>query len=479
MLFYTPEFLVFSIVLLAVLGVVHRATPRKTVLLVASYVFYMWWNPAFLLLIVFATATNYVFAARLAASESDGARRGWVVASLVVSLGVLAFFKYGTFIQENTLVAMQLLGYEPHWTTLEILLPVGISFYTFQCLSYTLDVYRRQLEPARSALDFALFVAFFPQLVAGPIVRASDFLPQLEGTPRIRCEQRSFFLILRGLAKKVLVADNIAVFADGVFAQPEAFPSVVIWLGAICFAIQIYCDFSGYSDIAIGVARILGFEIPKNFDTPYIARNPSDFWRRWHISLSSWLRDYLYISLGGNRSGSFATYRNLMITMLLGGLWHGASWNFVLWGFLHGFVLVVHRLYTDLRAARSPGYAPSPLPIVRLLSILAMQYWVLLTWITFRVTDFPRMGVAVQKFVLFDFDFGLANLGLGRLSLFSTLALLAAFALLHAVSVRVGSIDEALGRVRLPWAAAVCFVAGFVALCLWPLTEAPFIYFQF
>jgi alginate O-acetyltransferase complex protein AlgI len=478
-LFYTPEFVVFSIVLLAILGVVHRAAPRKLVLLVASYVFYMWWNPAFLLLILLATGTNYVFAGRIAATDSEPARRAWMGASLAVSLGVLAFFKYGTFIQENTLVAMQALGYEPHWTTLQILLPVGISFYTFQCLSYTIDIYRRQLEPARSALDFALFVAFFPQLVAGPIVRARDFLPQLEGRVRVRCEQRSFFLVLRGLAKKVLIADNIALFADGVFTQPEAYPSVVIWLGAICFAVQIYCDFSGYSDIAIGVARILGFEIPRNFDYPYLARNPSDFWRRWHISLSSWLRDYLYISLGGNRGSSAATYRNLMLTMLLGGLWHGASWNFVLWGFLHGAILVAHRAYTGWRARRDPGFVAAPLPIVRLLSILAMQYWVLLTWITFRVTDFATMGVALQKFVWFDFDFGLANLGLGRMSFFSTLLLLGVFGVLHAVSARVGQIDEALGRVPLPIAALVCFAAGFAALCLWPLTEAPFIYFQF
>jgi D-alanyl-lipoteichoic acid acyltransferase DltB (MBOAT superfamily) len=212
---------------------------------------------------------------------------------------------------------MREMGSELHWTTLEITLPVGISFYTFQTLSYTIDVYRREIPETHSALDFALFVAFFPQLVAGPIVRAIDFLPQLERPVRIGLNQTAFFLILRGMTKKVLIADNIANLVDRIFQSPEAFPSIVIWIGAICFAIQIYCDFSGYSDIAIGISRGLGFQLPDNFNHPYTARNPSDFWERWHISLSSWLRDYLYISMGGNRGTNRRPYFNLMMTMLL------------------------------------------------------------------------------------------------------------------------------------------------------------------
>lgn len=479
MLFYTPEFLIFSLVLLGFLAIFQRSEPRKIILLVASYVFYMWWNPAFILLILFATAVNYVAADRIGRSEDPGVRKRWIVTSLVASLGLLGFFKYTGFLLDSTLVLWRGLGFEVDDWTLAITLPVGISFYTFQTLSYSLDVYRGKLEASRSPTDFALFVAFFPQLVAGPIVRASDFMPQLLRPVRLSCTQASYFLVMRGLAKKVLVADNIAVLSDGVFAAPEAFPSIVIWIATVCFAVQIYCDFSGYSDMAIGIARILGFEIPRNFQHPYLAKNPSDFWRRWHISLSSWLRDYLYISLGGNRKGQWNTYRNLMLTMLLGGLWHGASWNFVLWGFLHGLILVVHRGYGDLRKKLDAGYQAASHWLAHAISVVFMQYWVLLTWIAFRVTDFGDMLIAMRKFVWFDFDLSLANIGLGALSMFSTVMLIGAFAVLHAISARFGDIDRYLGRVGLVPACIVSLLMGFAAVMLWPLSEAPFIYFQF
>ena len=478
MLFYTPEFLVFSILLLAALAVVHRAEPRKWVLLLFSYVFYMWWNPAFIALIIFATAVNFAAGKKIAEEEDDAKRRFWLTSSLVASLGLLAYFKYIGFLSENLLYLLQSTGSELHWTTLSVTLPVGISFYTFQTLSYTLDIYRREIEPARSPTDFALFVAFFPQLVAGPIVRAADFLPQLRGPIRVSVDQKSFFLILRGLAKKVLIADNIAVLGDRILTQPEMFPSAIIWLGTVAFAIQIYCDFSGYSDIAIGISRILGFKLPLNFDHPYFARNPSDFWRKWHISLSSWLRDYLYISLGGNRAGTTRTYVNLMLTMLLGGLWHGASWNFVLWGFIHGLILVVHRLYGDLRR-RDPAYRPNSGAGTEFASILLTQYFVLLAWIAFRIPDVDALSVAIQKFIFFDFDFGLSNIGLGRLSLFSSVTLMGGFAILHFLSRRVGHLDRYLGRVSMPLACIVCFLAGLAACLLWPTADVPFIYFQF
>lgn len=478
MLFYTVEFLVFSIVLLATLSVIHRHESRKIVLLIASYIFYMWWNPAFIALILFATAVNYMVGRALGNEEDETRRKALLAFGLVASLGLLGYFKYAGFLADNTLYLMTLLGFKVHWSSLQITLPVGISFYIFQTLSYTIDVYRREIPANHSPLDFALFVAFFPQLVAGPIVRASDFLPQLRNPVRISCDQATLFLILRGLTKKVLIADNIAILADRIFDAPETFPSVVIWLAAIAFAIQIYCDFSGYSDIAIGISRVLGFRLPLNFDHPYLARNPSDFWRRWHISLSSWLRDYLYISLGGNRGGSFRTYRNLMLTMLLGGLWHGASWNFALWGFLHGLFLVVHRLYGNLRR-RDPQYRPSTRAINEFLSICAMQYFVLLAWIAFRISDVEALQTALYRFVFFDFDFELANIGLGAISFFSSISLMLAFGILHLVSRRVGHIDRFLGTVSMPWAAMLCILIGFAACLLWPMTDVPFIYFQF
>jgi alginate O-acetyltransferase complex protein AlgI len=478
MLFYTPEFLIFSLVLLATLAVFHRDTPRKIILLLFSYFFYMWWNPAFIFLILFATGVNYFVGLGLARTEDDSKRKILLASGLIASLGLLAYFKYAGFLSENLLYLMREMGGDIHWTSLEVTLPVGISFYTFQTLSYTIDVYRKQIPETRSALDFALFVAFFPQLVAGPIVRAADFLPQLMRPIRVGLDQAGFFLILRGLAKKILIADNIASLADHIFETPEAFPSFIIWIGAVCFAIQIYCDFSGYSDIAIGISRGLGFHLPDNFDHPYVAQNPSDFWRRWHISLSSWLRDYLYISMGGNRSGNARTYFNLMMTMLLGGLWHGASWNFVLWGFIHGFILVVHRFYQK-HFKRSTERTLVPNWIAATLSVAAMQYFVLMAWIAFRVTDIADLKVALSRFIFFDFNFQLANTGLGAISLFSTLFFMGFFLLLHVLSWRVGHADRFLGRVPLPIACAVCVVAGLAACLFWPLNDVPFLYFQF
>jgi D-alanyl-lipoteichoic acid acyltransferase DltB (MBOAT superfamily) len=474
MLFYTPEFLIFSLILLGLLAVIHQSEPRKVVLLTASYIFYMWWNPAFILLIVFSTAVNYFIGARMAHEENQVTRRLLLIIALAASLGVLFFFKYFGLFQNSLLGVMQMFGGQPSWVTINITLPVGISFYTFQTLSYTIDVYRREIPPNHKPIDFALFVAFFPQLVAGPIVRAATFLPQLEKPVRLRCDQETVFLILRGFAKKVLIADNIAILVDAVFNSPGDWPSMIIWIATIGFAIQIYCDFSGYSDIAIGIARMLGFEFPQNFNHPYIARNPSDFWKRWHISLSSWLRDYLYISLGGNRGGNFQTYRNLMLTMLLGGLWHGASWNFLLWGFLHGAILIGHRLFTAGKARERRDTWLS-----NLVAIVLMQYCVLITWISFRVTYFPDMLDAMRKFVFFDFNFQISNLGLGALTFFTTLLLMLAFVLLQAFSIRAGHIDKYLGQIPHAQAVAICALLGFVAFFFWPLEQAPFIYFQF
>ena len=281
-------------------------TARRWLLLAASYYFYCVWSAQLASLLVFSTVLDYTVA-RLMATTEDPRRRKWLVGlSLAGNLGMLGLFKYLGFFTEIANSLVTVLGMH-EVTVHRLVLPMGISFYTFQTLSYTIDVYRRKIPATTSPVDFAIYIAFFPQLVAGPIVRAADFLPQLRQRIRLFCDQPTFFLILRGLAKKVIIADNVALLPDAVFAQPENFPSLVIWLAAICFAVQIYCDFSGYSDIAIGVARVLGFRIPLNFDHPYFSRNPSEFWRRWHISLSSWLRDYLYIPLRRNRVGAART----------------------------------------------------------------------------------------------------------------------------------------------------------------------------
>jgi alginate O-acetyltransferase complex protein AlgI len=475
MLFHTFTFLAFFTITVALLLIARRHTAQKNVLLIASAIFYMWWNPAFIFLIVFSATIDYVVARKIEQTESPRARRSLLLISLISNFGLLAFFKYAGFLERNLLYVFRLFGYQPNWTDLHIILPVGISFYTFHTLSYTIDVYKREMPTTRSFRDFALFVMFFPPLVAGPILRAKNFLPQLDTPRRMNFDRATFFLFLRGLVKKALVADGLASFANPIFRHPTLWGSSVIWLATLCFYVQIYCDFSGYSDMAIALARMLGYELTPNFDRPYFAKSPPEFWKRWHISLSSWLRDYLYIPLGGNRNGTLMTVRNLMLTMLIGGLWHGASWNFVLWGGLHGAALVVHRGWRSV----TEGWRVRETFAYRLVAMLAMQYFVLLTWIPFRVVDTRDMLYTLRKFIVFDMNFHVADTGLGALSPFATILLLGGFLLIHIASELWGGLDEHLARVPLPVAAAACVVIGALLFILWPPAARPFIYFQF
>lgn len=325
---------------------------RHLLLLGASYFFYMSWNPWLATLIVGSTLLDYCVGLGLARARAERARKWLLLLSIVGNLGVLAVFKYADFFILSCRDLLELFGFHGHLSTLSIILPVGISFYTFQTMSYTIDVYRRELPPERSLLDFALFVAFFPQLVAGPIVKARDFLPQLRTLKRFEWPriESGAVLFLMGLTKKLLIADQLAPVVDAVFDDPTSFRTSDLWLGMFCYAGQIYGDFAGYTDMAIAVARVMGYDLNINFASPYLATGPSDFWRRWHISLSTWLRDYLYIPLGGSRGGPWRTARNLMTTMLLGGLWHGASWTFVVWGAIHGAILVAARLWREAGA---------------------------------------------------------------------------------------------------------------------------------
>lgn len=351
MVFNSYTFIAFFIAIFIFMRFNASWTNKKLVLLLASYLFYAAWNPPFVILIWISTLVDWFIARAIAASDSQSKRRYLVVLTLIVNLGLLGFFKYGNFILENFIFLANNIGIQYAPAQLDIVLPVGISFYTFQTLSYTLDVYRGHLEPSKSFLDYALFVTFFPQLVAGPIVRAADFLPQTtqETKPTNSQVAWGMSLVILGLFQKVVIADGLlAPIAEKVF-DSEQIPSLITTgVGTLAFAGQIFCDFAGYSTIAIGVAACLGFALPDNFRFPYAAIGFSDFWRRWHVSLSSWLRDYLYISLGGNRGTKFQTYRNLMMTMFLGGLWHGASWNFAIWGVLHGLYLVMERLSVSM-----------------------------------------------------------------------------------------------------------------------------------
>lgn len=395
---------IFFFLTLMPLLVIYWLSPRrrsvwtKCAVLAYSYFFYGMWNPAFLGLIVLSTLVDYVAARAIVARPAH--RRLCLVTSLVTNLGLLGFFKYYGFFVRSGAWLLSTFGMSWSPTVMNILLPVGISFYTFQTLSYTIDVYRGELDPEKSLLDVAVFVAFFPQLVAGPIVRAKDFLPQLHNEPRITTEvvADGIVLILLGLFFKSVVADNVAARVDELFASWQENGPAENWSAAMLFGVQIYGDFAGYSLIAIGLARVMGFEIRRNFNAPYTAVGLSDFWQRWHISLSSWLRDYLYIPLGGNRKGKKRTYANLMVTMILGGLWHGASVMFMIWGALHGSALVIERLIR-----RGIHWRPRRVFTRRVSLAAGMAVTFLLvsvTWLPFRARSTDQCLVMMRGLVM-------------------------------------------------------------------------------
>ena len=355
--------------------------PQNVLLLVASYAFYAAWDWRFLGLMLFSTVTDFVVGLLLEREQDDRRRRRIFALSLAVNLGILGFFKYFNFFVDSADSLFRSWGITLDTPTLMILLPVGISFYTFHGISYTFDVYRRQIAAARDPIDFAVFVSFFPQLVAGPIGRAQLQLPQFQRErtrPSFDQVRSGLFLILLGLFKKVAIADALAGYVNETFSTASAGWETLL-IGVYSFALQIYGDFSGYSDMARGSARLLGIELPVNFAQPYLSRNITEFWRRWHISLSSWLRDYLYVPLGGNRGSTLSTYRNLMITMLLGGLWHGAAWTFVIWGALHGGFLAFHRWWSRRR-----GSVVSASPVGSILGWLLTFHVICGAWIFFR-----------------------------------------------------------------------------------------------
>ena len=366
----------------------------KVVTLIYSYFFYGMWNPSFLLLIMASTITDY-WAAR-GVSVYPQWKKIFLISSLVINLGLLGFFKYYNFFIDTITYFLHSVGIPWSPPMLNVILPVGISFYTFQTLSYTIDVYRGRIPAERNLLDIAVFVAFFPQLVAGPIVRASDFLPQLSKEQIIRKKDiaHGLLLILFGLFLKDVVADNIAPRVNSLFENWQTNGIADNWAAAMLFGIQIYGDFNGYSLIAIGLAKILGFNVLQNFKAPYAASGFSDFWRRWHISLSTWLRDYLYISLGGNRKGRFRTYRNIMITMLLGGLWHGEGFMFIIWGALHGVYLCIERLLKQFVniTFENPIKRRLLQPLVIVLTYLTVS----ITWIPFRSVT-AEQGIGMMK----------------------------------------------------------------------------------
>jgi alginate O-acetyltransferase complex protein AlgI len=437
---------------------------RVGLLLVASYVFYAWWDWRFLSLIVVSTITDYLIGRRLPRAETVRSRRQLLAVSVVVNIGILIFFKYFGFFLESASVMLASMGLEPNVPFLRIILPVGISFYTFQTLSYTADVYREKIEPETNLPRFALFVAFFPQLVAGPIERASRLLPQIRSLPtslKPIAWSESASLIARGLFRKVVIADGVAPIVNQVFGAPDRWSALTVAMGVVGFSLQIYGDFAGYTDIARGTAKLFGIDLMQNFRAPYLARGFSEFWRRWHISLSTWLRDYLYIPLGGNRGSLSETYRNLMITMLLGGLWHGAGWGFVLWGGLHGGYLIVERALNE----RRDGSDSLRIPALLVFTIVT------LTWIPFRAPTFTSAGEVFA---------GLLGPGGGDQLMFAPVAL--AILGLLTIAIDLADLEGNVDPVR-RWpgfARGIGYGTAMVAVPLFASQAVvPFIYFQF
>lgn len=396
---------------------------RNAYLFIMSLFFYYKSGGYFFTLLVFSTIVDFTIGQLIYKSKSELKQKLLVTTSIIINLSLLAYFKYAYFFTDifNTSfhTDFKVINHLANWTNSifgssfdisKIILPVGISFYTFQTISYTVDVYRKKLKPVKNIIDFGFYVSFFPQLVAGPIVRAAEFIPQLYQKYRLTKQEfgHAVFLILNGLVKKMLISDYISInFVDRVFDSPISFTGFENLMAMYGYSIQIYCDFSGYTDIAIGIALILGFRLPVNFNSPYKAINITDFWRRWHISLSSWLRDYLYIPLGGNKKGKTRTYINLMITMLLGGLWHGASLRFVIWGGIHGLGLVIHKLWAKLNLSLSKYYTThsSKNMFFRFISVFTTFHLVTFAWIFFRARNMhDAFGMIKQIASNFQFE---------------------------------------------------------------------------
>src|ERR1700758_2579429 len=473
MLFNSLTFVVFFVVVVILFWSIRSWQARKNLLVVASYIFYGAWNPPFAALLFGTTAMDFWLGRQMSKARDQHARRRWLVASVCMNLSMLGFFKYGNFLLQNFQWLLARVGIIYHPPHLDILLPVGISFYTFHSLSYTLDIYRGVLQPTRSLRDFVLAVSFFPQLVAGPIVRAGDFLPQLSPPPRLKSNQFLWGLALMtlGLFEKTVLADTLlSGSADRVFIYAGPLVALDSWAGVLAFAGQIFCDFAGYSLTAIGAALTLGFHLKDNFRFPYAAIGFSDFWRRWHISLSTFLRDYLYIPLGGNQVRPFRAALNLIIVMFLGGLWHGAAWTFVVWGLLHGSYLVIERVFRIFFEDK-PWAAAAP---TRVVAGLATYGAVCIAWVFFRASDFTIASRMLGGM------FGQHPHGDAILSTRELLQIGSVTAGLIAMhwAMRDNTFETAVMRLP-PWTIAAIGSAMICAIILTQGSSNAFIYFQF
>lgn len=497
MLFNSFTFILFFAIVLVLHYMPFSWKTKKVNLLLASFLFYAMWNPPFILLLWTTIVMDFILGKKLYETKSLSKRKALVVVSVAVNLSMLGFFKYGEFLLENFIALANAVGVEFTPFKSDIVLPVGISFYTFQSLSYTIDMYKRKHEPEKSLLDFSLFVTFFPHLVAGPIVRPEVLTPQFKTPHQANRSQfiTGLMLLSMGLFMKVVLADGLlSAPADMVFGAKQSVRSLDAWMGVLAFSGQIFFDFAGYSTCAIGVASTLGFSLPHNFKYPYAAAGFSDFWRRWHISLSTWLRDYLYISLGGNRKGEARTYLNLMITMLLGGLWHGASWTFIVWGALHGIFLCIEKLFTarqvvalntehrllnetTMKDVKAASFVPAFLynkKAKQVLLILFTFFLVNITWVFFRSADFSTAWRLLSS--MFGADLTgtaiLPTLDLITVSVISVSLLLTHYLM------RNTTVLETVKKTKW-WFTALVWAFLLAAIIVSQKSSGSFIYFQF
>ncbi len=477
MIFSSGIFLFLFVGFMAIYTLLRNApTPRILYVIAFSLYFYYKSSGIYFLILLFVSVSDFLISHLIHRAKSGVGKRLWVALSVIINLGMLGYFKYTNFFIETlqNLTGSDFLEFQ------NIFLPVGISFFVFQSMSYTIDVYRGELKPLDRWIDFCFYLSFFPQLVAGPIVRARDFIPQIRQNPIVVTPQMwgtAITLIITGLVKKAIISDYISLnFVDRVFDEPLLYSGAECLMGIYGYALQIYCDFSGYSDMAIGIALMMGFKFPKNFDAPYRSATITEFWRRWHISLSSWLRDYLYISLGGNRNGRFRTYINLLITMVLGGLWHGAALRFVLWGALHGVALALHKLWLAV-VPGSKTLGKDMKPLWRVLGMIFTFHVVCLGWLLFRAESMQCVELMLyQIFNSFDISL-LPQIVEGYLPV---LLLMVAGYLLHIMPPRA---DEGFKSLisRMPLVLQILVVAV-VVWCVMQIKSSdiqPFIYFQF
>jgi alginate O-acetyltransferase complex protein AlgI len=470
--FHSLDYFLFLAIVLCGYWLAGRSTLRFVLLLFASCVFYMAWNPGYLIFVLLSIGIDYMAANGMMTAPDEKGRRAWLALSLTTNLGLLGTFKYFNFFTGAVADCLHMIGVQGTPPHLDVLLPVGISFYTFESLSYTIDVYRRKIPPTRSFVRFACFITFFPHLVAGPIVRASDLLPQFEKPPRLSSSDvgEGTFLIAIGLIKKIVFADYLAVnLVDRVFDDPTGYSSAEVMIALYAYTLQIFCDFSGYTDVARGSGLLFGLRLPENFDRPYQSKSPAEFWRRWHMTLSTWLRDYLYFPLGGSQVPPLRAYFNLFLTVALVGLWHGAAWTFVVYGLLHASAMVVHR-FAYRRAGRTAKTVdPFYLQAIKVFGTL---HFVVLSRIFFRASSLESAGDLMRRLV----D--------GSTSMFHITSWVWALLLLgYAAHFTPSGIFNNIkqGFVRLPAPAQGAVLAGVAgALMLVAIEDVvPYIYFQF